>query len=107
MHMVRQDGPGTDPEGVPRPCARDRAAASGDLPHQRIAIPVGKAHRKEGGSARNAMPPVFRHSVVVHGCFVIPTILVGCEEHPTLRLLIQSWSLRRLHVLAYLNLTCG
>jgi hypothetical protein len=39
-------------------------------------------------SARlNAMPPVFRHLVVLHGGCVIPTISVGCEEHPTLRLL--------------------
>jgi hypothetical protein len=52
MHRVWQDDPGIDPEGVPRPCARDRAAESGDLPHEQIAIPVSKVDRKEGGSTR-------------------------------------------------------
>jgi hypothetical protein len=64
MHMVWQDDPGIDPERAQRPCARDRAAESGDLPHEQFAIPVSKADRKKGGSTRNAMPPVFRHLVM-------------------------------------------
>ncbi len=34
---------------MPRPCPRDRAAESGDLPHEQIAFPVSKVERDAAG----------------------------------------------------------